>query len=189
MVRNRARARIALGAMFLGAMVLALASGGCEIKPIPRDPMAATATTAPGVDPAKPVAFGFTDLDGKDISGASMRGRTTVVLFATSYDPFALAEARFLIDVEHTHKPRLNVFMLDLERIENRPLVEVFANALDHPFPICMADGDTIAGRGPFVGMNSVPAIVVLDKDGHEKYRHAGFQKADELEAAIKSVE
>jgi thiol-disulfide isomerase/thioredoxin len=163
----------------------------CSLKPIPRDPMAAPtgAAASKPADPSKVVAFSFTDLDGKEVSTASVAGRTTIVLFATSYDPFALAEAHFLADIEHKHAPRINVVLIDLERDDNRPLVQAFGDALNHPFPICMADNDTIAGHGPFEGMNSVPSILILDKGGHEKYRHLGLQKQAEIEDALASVE
>ena len=173
--------------VFFASLALVAA---CTLKPIPRDPMAApTAAPSTPADPSKVVAFSFTDLDGKEVSTASVAGRTTIVLFATSYDPFALAEAHFLADIEHKHAPRINVVLIDLERDDNRPLVQAFGDALNHPFPICMADNDTIAGHGPFEGMNSVPSILILDKGGHEKYRHLGLQKQAEIEAALASVE
>jgi len=183
----RAVTRPATGGLLL-AITASLAA--CQLKPIPRDPMAAPATSAAAaVDPSKVVSFSFPDLDGKEVSTATVHGRTTVVFFGTAYDTFVQAEARFLIDVEHLHTPRLNVVMIMLERAENRPMVSIFSDVLQHPFPICMADADTIAGHGPFQGMNSVPSLLILDKEGREKYRHAGMQKEEEIEAAIKSVE
>src|SRR5258708_31047990 len=123
------------------ALVVALPLVGCTRKPVPRDPAAETpAASTPVVDPGKVVSFAFLDLDGKEVSTASVAGRTTIILFATTYDPFALAEAHFIADIEHRHAPRINAVMIDLEREENRPLVQAFADALNHPFPICMAD-------------------------------------------------
>jgi hypothetical protein len=180
------RASIALPLGLAGAML-----AGCGAKPIPRDPEAPvpTASAAVEVDPAKVVTFSCTAVDGAEVSTATVAGRATIVAFLTSYDPTSLAEARFLIELAHTHAPRINVVAFVLERPENLPLVKEFAEILAPPFPVCLADADTIAGRGPFEGMNSVPSIAILDEDGHEKYRHLGFQKQDEIEAALKSVE
>jgi hypothetical protein len=163
---------------------------GCDPKPIARDPTGAPiATEAPPADPSKVVMFALRDLRGADVSTDTVHGRTTVLAFLTSYDPTSLAEARFLIDLEHRHAPRINVVFLMLERPENQPLVQAFSDMLATPFPVCMADADTIAGRGVFAGMNSVPSVLVLDKEGHEHSRHLGFQKEKELEDAVSAAE
>ncbi|MFO0617187.1 MAG: TlpA family protein disulfide reductase [Polyangiaceae bacterium] len=179
-VRNAARA------------CTALLLGACAPAPPPSDvppaPTPGIATVAPEEAEA-PIGFSCADLTGATVSTASVEGRVTVLLFLTSYDPASTAEAEFLRDLSHTHAPRINVVGFALEREGNRPLIEGFAQAAKLEYPICIADADTIAGRGTFAGMNSVPSVLILDKSGHPQYRFIGFQKAAELEAAIQGVE
>lgn len=174
------------------AAAAALVAAGCAPALAPTDAPPAPLPGAATVDPdaaSTPLGFSCTALDGKTVSTATVAGRVTVLLFLTSYDPASTAEAEFLRDLLHTHAPRFNVVGMALEREANRPLIEGFASAARLEYPICIADADTIAGRGTFAGMNSVPSVLILDPQGRPQYRYIGLQKADALEAAITGVE
>jgi hypothetical protein len=136
-----------------------------------------------------PVRFGFETLEGKPLTGESLRGRITVIGFLTTYDFYSQAEARFLSSIARRHTPRVNVAALILEASENRTLVEAFTAALKLPYPVAMADEATIAGEGPFAGLHNVPSIVILDREGREVYRHVGLVDEAAIEAAIRAVE
>lgn len=182
------RTELGLGLLVTAAMIAL----GCAPAPgttdTPAAPLPGVATVDPD-DSDRPIGFSCTDLEGNTVSTASVEGRVTVLLFLTSYDPASTAEAEFLRDLVHTHAPRINALGMMLEREGNRPLIEGFAKAAKIGYPLCIADADTIAGRGTFGGMNSVPSVLILDRRGRPKYRFIGFQKADALEAAIASVE
>lgn len=175
-----------------GLVAAAVFAAACAPAPSPTDAPPAPLPGAATVDPdaaSTPIGFTCTALDGTTVSTSTVAGRVTVLLFLTSYDPASTAEAQFLRDLLHTHAPKFNVVGMALEREANRPLIEGFASAARLAYPICIADADTIAGRGTFGGMNSVPSVLILDREGHPKYRYIGLQKADALEAAITSVE
>ncbi len=178
-------------AALLGSLALMFAAG-CAPATAPADGVPAPELGVATVDPAlaeSPVGFSCIDLKGNTVSTATVEGRVTVLLFLTSYDPASTAEAEFLRDISHTHAPRINVVAFSLEREENRPLMEGFAAAAKLEYPICIADAETIAGRGTFAGMNSVPSVMILDRTGRARYRYIGLQKPEELEAAITGVE
>ncbi len=148
-------------------------------------PEAAVAVVATGA----PVRFAFETLEGKPLTGESLRGRISVIGFLTTYDFYSQAEARFLSSIARRHAPRVNVAALILEASENRTLVEAFTAALKLPYPVAMADEATIAGEGPFAGLHNVPSIVILDREGREVYRHVGLVNEAAIEAAIRAVE
>ena len=163
---------------------------GCGSSPAATAaPKAPPMVTASPPDSAKRVDFSFTDLNGKEVSTSSVHGRVTVVAFIATYDVASQAQTRFLSEIDHEHTPRLNVFALVLESPENKPLADAFASALKIPYALCMADEATIKGEGAFTGLGQVPSIVILDKEGRERYRHLGFIPKVELEAAIRVVE
>lgn len=162
----------------------------------------ALATTTPGcetvVEPATPAGrdpvtlsldqghgFSFPTLDGVRLSKASVKGRMTVIVFATTYDIPSQAQARFLNEVFHRHVPRINAVLLVLEPPHHRPLVEAYRDSLRLDYTVAMADEATIAGDGAFEGLHHVPAIVLLDRDGVEKWRHLGLLDAKALHAVI----
>jgi peroxiredoxin len=151
-------------------------------KPLP------TVTTS-AADDAKRIDFAFTDLNGKQVTTESVHGRVTIVLFMTTYDTASQLEARFVQEIAKEHTPRLNAIGLVLEVADNKPMADAFASALNLPFPLCMADDATIRGEGPFTGLGNVPSIVILDKEGRERYRHIGLVLKHDLEDAIHVVE
>jgi hypothetical protein len=143
----------------------------------------------PSATSGTPISFSYEALDGKPLSTASLAGRVTVIGFIATYDVASQAEVRFILDVGRTHAPRLNVAFLVLERKENRPLVDAFVAALSIPYPVALADEETIEGQGPFAGLHHVPSVVILDRQGREVWRHIGLIKEAELEQAVRAAE
>jgi hypothetical protein len=138
---------------------------------------------------AGPVLFTYETIDGRALSTESLANRISVIAFLATYDVHSQAEARLLASLRRHHSPRLNVAALVLEPPENRPLVEAFASSLGLDYPIALADAATIAGEGPFANLHHVPSVVVLDRAGHEVWRHVGFVSEAGLEAAVREVE
>ena len=64
-----------------------------------------------------------------------------------------------------------------------------FVDTLGITYPVAFADEATLAGKGPFEGLHHVPAVVVLDKDGHERARHLGFLDEQQLDDLVKQAE
>ncbi len=172
---------LATSALLLGTSCVS--EKAAEAPPTPTLSVAAAAPDAP------PVAFGWTDLHGKPLTTESVRGRVTVLAFLATYDVASQAQARFLTALSKHHTPRLNVAIIVLEQETNRPLVEAFVDALGIEYPVAFADPATLAGKGPFQGLHHVPAVVILDKAGHERARRLGLAKEDELEALVEEVE
>lgn len=155
----------------------------CSTPQTPDD-VPVTGTTQPVL--AGPVrTFEFELLDGTRIDHRSLRGRMTLVAFLATYDTASQAQARFLKAALLRHVPRINVLAIVLEPEHHRPLVDAFRSSLELPYLVALADRDTIAGRGPFEGLHHVPSVVLLDRDGHERWRHLGIIETVALRKAI----
>lgn len=165
-------------------LVLSLAAlAGCaSSRPEPARPKAA-APSGP------PVEFSFASIDEREVSSASLRGRATVIAFLTTYAAPSTVQARYLKKVAADHVPRINAALVFYEQPENRPLVRIFRDSLGLSIPTAMADAESIAGRGPFKGIDTVPSVVVLDSAGREVYRKVGVADAGELQRALRDAQ
>lgn len=161
---------------------LALASCSKKDEP-PRTPAAAP------VARGEPVAYAFESLDDREVSLAAMKGRATIVVFIATYGDASIVQARFVKKVVAEYVPRINAAAVFMEPIENRPLARIFRDTVGLPYPLAMADSATIAGRGPFAGLDTVPSVVVLDDEGREVFRKVGVAYPDELIRAIKDAQ
>ena len=170
-------------ARLLLAFALATTAAACQ-RPVVAQAKAET--------PAKrgPVlSFSYHSVDKRPISTEALAGRVSVIGFLATYDMASQLQARHLGNLGRHHSPRLNVAALALEPAENALLVEAFSRTLSLPFPMAIADADTIAGRGPFAGLHHVPSVVILDREGREAWRHVGLVDEAELEAAVRKIE
>lgn len=178
---------------WLPSFGLALWALGCaapEATPDPEVPEPEpepTVTAKPPTGP--PVQFRFESLEGEPLSTESVAGRFTVIGLVATYDVASSAQARFLTGLVKNHVPRINVALLVLEPKSSRPMVEAFVNALRIEYPVAFADAATIAGKGPFEGLHSVPSIVVLDPEGREVWRHLGLTDEAQIDREITRLE
>ena len=159
---------------------------GCSSPPAPPETPPPVASAPPS---GPPIRFAFETIDGKQLTTESLAGRISVIGFVASYDIASQAQVRFLTGLLKRHVPRINVAILVLEPPQNLPMVEAFVGALRLPYPAALADAATIAGQGPFAGLHHVPSVVILDREGHERWRHVGLIEENEMEAAVRDVE
>lgn len=182
---NAGRARAWLLGVAIGAI-------GCTPVPASTEPTSTSTPTAPAVaaEAGAPLVFAFPDVRGKaDLTGESLRGRISVIGFVTTYDLPSQAQVRYLNQLAREHVPRLNVALLVLEPPENREIAAAFADMLGLKYPVAMADAPTIRGEGPFAGLHHVPSLVILDREGRERFRYLGMLDAAKLEQAVLDVE
>lgn len=133
----------------------------------------------------EPVEFAFRATDGALFASYDTRGRANAVLFVTTYDWASQVLARRLAWVVSWHRPRANAGAIVLESEEYRTLADVFRSSLGLPFPVAMADEMTRSGRGPFGSIPRIPTVVVLDREGRERWRAEGMVEVHALEQAL----
>lgn len=136
--------------------------------------------------PASPVySFDYWAIDGSRLSSDSTRGRRTVLVFVTTYDIVSQVVVRVLMLVFRLETPRINAGLVVLEPPRNLPLVEAFAASMDVPFPVALADAESLGGRGPFGQIVAVPTTVVLDARGALLWRKEGGVTQEELREGL----
>jgi hypothetical protein len=135
------------------------------------------------------VEFSFDSLDARPLSADSTRGQPTLIAFVTTASLPAQAQVDFLVAMAKHDADRVHYAVVALERPEDRELVEMYGKALAIPFPVAMADPQTLAGAGPFGDVRGVPVTVLLDRSGRVVWRVAGrVAKSDEVRAAMRGL-
>lgn len=148
-----------------------------------------SARAAPKTASGPPIEFSFPSLDEREVSSSALRGRATVIAFVTTYGAPSTIQARYVKKVAADHVPRINAAFVFYEIAENRPLVRIFRDAMGISLPSAMADTESVAGRGPFKGLDTVPSVVVLDAAGREVWRKVGVADANELQKALRDAQ
>jgi hypothetical protein len=139
-------------------------------------------SAAPRVELGEPLQFAFGTLDGKELSSDSTRGRTTALLFVTTYDLPSQAEALLLRDLLKTHKPRANGAIVMLEPPKSAPLAQVWADSLGLELPIGMASPSLLSGDSQLGRIEGVPTLIVLDRRGRLVARRDGAQTREQID-------
>ncbi|HXN33203.1 MAG TPA: TlpA disulfide reductase family protein [Polyangiaceae bacterium] len=168
------------------AAALALACGPSSpplVNPVGGDYAAA----APA--PSSPADFTFDSLDGRPMSAEATRGKPTVLAFVTTGNLASQAQVDFLVAMARNDGDRINYAAVAIEDRDSRELVELYKKALSIPFPVAMADPQTLAGGGAFGDVRGVPVTVILDRRGRVVWRADGrLAKSDELRAALRGL-
>ena len=148
------------------------------------DPKAPRAEPA-SENQARPIEFAFGTTEGDLFDSASTRGRSTAILFVTTFDLASQAQARYLNEVVREHTPRANAGAVVLEPPKHRVLAEAFRTSLGLVYPVALANPSTLSGEGPFGAILGVPTLVVLDRDGRPVFRNTGAVSKELLDAAL----
>jgi len=128
----------------------------------------------PAPELGQSLQFTFGTIDGGELSSDTTRGRTTALLFVTTYDLPSQAEAELLRDVVATHKPLVNAAIVILEPPRAAALAQVWADSLGLKLPIAMASPTLMSGDSSFGRIAGVPTLVVLDRRGRLVARSEG---------------
>jgi hypothetical protein len=164
-------------------MMLLLGALACASEPPPPQPVFAS------VAKSAPLTFQYQLIDGGSwLSSESLRGRPAVLGFLTSYDLASQAQARFLNGIARRLGGRIQIGAIMLERIENRPLIITFRDALHLAYPVALGDPDLIGGKGPFGDVQVVPATVVLDAEARLVWKKLGLTAEEEIEKVLQGL-
>ena len=123
----------------------------------------------------------FANTDGAQYTANDVLGRTTIVLFLTTYDAAAQIAANRLDQCLHSLARRTNAIGVAMEPPDHAVLVSTFHDTLRLSYPVLMPDPGTLAGQGPFGKIEAVPTWVVLDASGREIWRGVGVRSFPQL--------
>ena len=180
-MNRRARAR---GAQ--AVLVLLAGCGGAKAESAPAAPPGASVLRP---DAGAPVDFDFDSVDDRPVSSAATRGKPTVITFVTTSSLPAQAQVDFLVVMAKHDGDRVNYAVVAVEPRESRELVELYSRALGTPFPVAMADTNTLAGAGPFGEVAAVPVTVVMDRAGRIVWRaEERVARSDEIRGVLRGL-
>jgi hypothetical protein len=133
----------------------------------------------------EPVEFSFPGAGDTQVNSATTRGRATLLVFVTTYDLASQLVLRRVADVIARQTPRANAAAVVLEPPVYADLLPAYRQSLSLPYPVVIADFATQQGQGQFGGIQRVPTLVVLDREGREVSRSQGSLTLQEIEAAL----
>lgn len=140
-------------------------------------------------DYGAPLQFIFGTIDGGELSSDTTRGRTTALLFVTTYDLPSQAEAQLLRDVLSTHKPLANGAIVMMEPPRTAPLAQVWADSIGVKLPIAMASPALMAGESQLGKIVGVPTLIVLDRRGRLIARSEGAASREAIAQALERAD
>jgi hypothetical protein len=159
-------------------VALTLAGAGCYAR---------EGAPAVAAEPERgdPVQFSFGTIAGGELSSDTTRGRTTALLFVTTYDLPSQAEAELLRDVLSSHRPVANAAIVMLEPPHSAALAQVWADAIGLRWPIAMASPSLMAGESQLGKIAGVPTLIILDRRGRMVAKNEGALGRDAIRAAL----
>ncbi len=154
-------------ATIVGSLGGALVLVGCYAREV-------GAARAAEPDRGAPVQFTFGTIAGGELTSDNTRGRTTALLFVTTYDLPSQAEAELLRDVLSTHQPVANAAIVMMEPPHSAALAQVWADAIGLKWPIAMASHALMAGESQLGSIAGVPTLIILDRRGRLVAKNEG---------------
>ena len=186
------------------ALVLVLALGGIGLtwaaahytRQLEQQPAAAAAPADPGAATAEKItlrfyreprpapAFTVKDLDGRDISMASLRGKVVIVNFWATWCGPCRAEIPDLVALQEKYKDTLQVIGIS----EDEAGVEVVRRfAAEHKvnYPVAMMTPEL---EKMFPGISALPTSFILDREARIVQKHVGMLTARTTESEARHL-
>jgi thiol-disulfide isomerase/thioredoxin len=133
-------------------------------------------------EPADVPAFTVTDLDGKSITSAELRGKVVLVNFWATWCGPCRAEIPDLVTLQDKYRDSLVVLGIS-EDEGGVDLVRRFADQYKINYTIAMTTPEI---RAAFPEIMALPTTFVLDRDGKMVQKNVGMLNARETEAGTR---
>lgn len=167
-------------------MMSPVASHANDAAPASLDGEQETASAACMAD-AKPAKLDFTmkDLDGKEVSLTSYKGKVILLNFWATWCGPCKVEIPDLIELQREYPDELVVVGLDL--LDEWSRVKPFADTLAVNYPLLDANNrkDVEDAFGPMWGL---PTTVIVGRDGKVAKRHSGIATKEQFKQYVESL-
>jgi len=130
-------------------------------------------------DPIDVRGFSVTDLDGKTVTSADLRGKVVLVNFWATWCPPCRAETPDLIKLQDKYRDKLVI--LGISEDEEIPPQDVKKFATEQKMNYAVAMSTPELGK-IFKGVSALPTTFVIDPDGRIQQRHVGMLNAETAE-------
>jgi thiol-disulfide isomerase/thioredoxin len=135
-------------------------------------------------NPAAAPAFAMRDLDGREISAASLRGKVVIVNFWATWCPPCRAEIPDLVALQDKYREHLVV--IGVSEDEASPdVVRQFAVQHKMNYPVVMM---TPALQKMFPGVSALPTSFIIDRESRIVQKHVGMLTARITEYETRSL-
>jgi thiol-disulfide isomerase/thioredoxin len=163
-----------------GVLLLAIAAG-CSKAPSTAEAPGA-AGDAPVVqllrEPATVPPFSVTDLDGRSVSLASLKGKVVLVNFWATWCPPCRAEIPDLVKLQERYRDKLVILGISEDEVEPEQ-VKAFTTGMKMNYTVAMSTPEL---KKIFRGVSALPTTFVIDRDGKMVRKHVGLLNAPETE-------
>jgi peroxiredoxin len=123
--------------------------------------------------------FHLTALDGRALSPADFRGKKLVVTFWASWcGPCRLELPALAKFYQQTHRGTADYEVVSISVDDDRAAAETAATQLKVPFPVLL---DPTSKTLQAYGVDAIPALFVIDKDGKVLHGQVGFAPGFEI--------
>ena len=134
-------------------------------------------------NPKPAPAFHLKDLDGRDVSTESLRGKVVIVNFWATWCGPCRAEIPSLIELQKQYADDLVVlgFSVDDPVAKLKPYAKEFQ--INYPILVGLGREDVQEAFGPLWG---IPVSVIIARDGTIQKKHSGIASKEQFEREIK---
>jgi thiol-disulfide isomerase/thioredoxin len=173
--------------MWVATALVGAMSAACSKKGQPPPAAAEPAADAPVVqllrDPVELPAFSVTDLEGRTINSADLRGKVVLMNFWATWCPPCRAEIPDLIKLQQKYRDQLVIIGISEDEAPAET-VKAFVADQKMNYPVAMTSAEL---RKVFRGVSALPTTFVIDKDGKLAQKHVGLLNAanTELETQV----
>jgi peroxiredoxin len=158
--------------------VLALASFGFAI--------AACATVPPAATPGRPApTLGFALADGSQLSTETTRGDVVVLAFFTTWCPASGAMLRAIDGIRVANRSAPGLTVLAIDEGDEPAEVAALVERLGVRARVAFDRGGAIATQ---LGLPTMPAVIVIDREGIVRHVHGGYHGEDDAVAITSEI-
>jgi thiol-disulfide isomerase/thioredoxin len=122
-------------------------------------------------DPDPAPDFKLKDLDGKDLSLSSLRGKVVLLNFWATWCGPCRAEIPSLIQLQNRYKDRMQIVGLVVDD-DDQVAIHKFAESEGINYPIALASDEIRIAYG---GVMALPTVFILNADGRVVQKHVGL--------------
>jgi peroxiredoxin len=132
--------------------------------------------------------FVLKDMNGKDFSLASQKGKVILLDFWATWCPPCKVEIPWFVEFQRTYGPR-GFTVIGVSVDDPMARLKPFADEYKMNYPVLVGDGrDDVKGPKAYGPMWGLPKTFLIGRDGKICKTHVGFAQKETFEKQIKAL-